>query len=402
MTAGAAVMWQEDKSAGLVRRIHEDALTVLAEAGVHCRSPEVRNLFADTGLAALDETSGNIHVLPELVSQALSLAPGRSEFWVPADSFGIGGTAPFVYDDDLGDLITPTFGHLETIATAAQEADCVSFMARGVLLPKREAEVMETMIARCRKPIYVAAVTPEGIARAGEIARSRSGLVVQFSIITSPLTVMESMIPPFLSCVKNNTPVYLSTMPMAGLTGPYSMSSLVTLTHAEALFGITLAQLLHPGITVVHAGLPSITDISKSYALDMGSAAHNLANLLMAKVGESLDLPSIQTACTTNAERPGLQAERDACLGFSLCKRHGFHQMRHCFGFLKDLVGFSIKKLRRGIEICMEATAEDSPPYHFEAYDPEGLAAILRNGSRAGYRSDPHTLKNVGERFTSA
>ena len=42
----------------LLERIHEDALRVLEEVGVRCESPQVRDIFEDTGLAAFDETMG--------------------------------------------------------------------------------------------------------------------------------------------------------------------------------------------------------------------------------------------------------------------------------------------------------------------------------------------------------
>jgi len=252
-----------------LEKIHDDALRVLEEVGVKCDSKEVRQIFGDTGMAAFDESTGHIHVLRPLVEQALSTTPKRDQYWIPENSFGVGGTAPFVYDDQSGDLVEPTFKHLVKIAKIVNEADVIDFMARGVLIKTQEVKVMDTIIENCNKPIYVAAVTEAGIARAQEIHESRGYFTIQFSIINSPLNVIESMIDPFLSCIRKGIPIYVSSMPMAGLSGPYSMSGLLTLTHAEGLFGITLAQLVNPGITVVHAGLPSIANIQKNYAVDI-------------------------------------------------------------------------------------------------------------------------------------
>jgi trimethylamine:corrinoid methyltransferase-like protein len=222
---------------------------------------------------------------------------------------------------------------------------------------------------------------------------------VQFSIINSPLNVIGSMVEPCLACVRKSIPIYVSTMPMAGLSAPYSMSGLLTLTHAEALFGITLTQLVNPGLTVVHAGLPSIANIQRNYAVDLGMLSHNVANLLMEKVCKRLQLPAIQTACTTSQDRPNRKAEEEAVAGFAMLKKHGFHQMRHAFGFLKELVSFSIAKLERHIELCRETGPDASPPLVVEPYDPEGLEAIKRNSSNAGYMRDDHTVKNTGRAF---
>jgi trimethylamine--corrinoid protein Co-methyltransferase len=382
-----------------LKRIHQDALQVLEEVGVKCASGEIRRIFEETGLAAFDETTGHIHVLRPLVEQALDTTPKRDQYWIPENSFGVGGTAPFVYDDKSGDLVEPTFDHLARIASIVNESDVVNFMARGVLIKNQEVKVMDTIIENCHKPIYVAAVTEAGINRAQEIHETRGKITVQFSLINSPLNIIESMLDPFLSCLRKGIPIYVSTMPMAGLSGPYSMSGLVTLTHAEGLFGITLAQLVNPGIMVVHAGLPSIANIQKNYAVDLGLVSHNIANLIQEKINKMLNIPSIQTACTTSQDMPDKKAEEEAVNGYALMKKHGFHQMRHAFGFLKELISFSIAKLERHITLCAETGPEQSPEYDMEPYDPEGLDAIKRNGSQANYMRDDHTAKNTGRAF---
>ncbi len=378
--------------------IHNDALRVLEEIGVKCDSTEIRQIFEDTGLAAFDETTGHIHVLSPLVEQALTTTPKRDQYWIGENAFGVGGTAPFVYDDDTGELIPPTFEHIVKIAEIVNKTDVIDFMARGVLIPQQEVKVMDAIIEHCDKPIYVATVTEEGIARAKEIHETRGNINIQFSIINSPLNIIDSMVDPFLSCVRLGLPIYVSTMPMAGLSGPYSMSSLLTLTHAEGLFGITLAQLVNPGITVVHAGLPSIANLKKNYAVDLGLVSHNIANLLMEKVNAMLDIPSIQTACTTSQERPNNKSEEEAAVGFSMMKQYGFHQMRHAFGFLKELIAFSIAKLERHIDICRE-TAPAELSIEIDPYDPDGFDVIRRNGSNASYMRDDHTLKHTGTSF---
>ena len=387
------------EDSALLEKIHQDALRVLEEVGIKCESKEVRRIFEDTGMAAFDDSTGHIHILKPLVEQALNSTPKRDRYWIPENSFGVGGTAPFVYDDESGELVEPTFKHLVKIAKIVSDADVVDFMARGVLIKNQEVKVMDTIIENCHKPIYVAAVTEAGINRAQEIHETRGGITVQFSIINSPLNIIESMLDPFLSCVRKGIPIYVSTMPMAGLSGPYSMSSLLTLTHAEGLFGITLAQLVKPGITVVHAGLPSIANIQKNYAVDLGLVSHNIANLIQEKINKMLNLPSIQTACTTSQHMPNKKAEEEAVNGYALMKKHGFHQMRHSFGFLNELISFSIAKLERHIELCRETMPEVAPSYDLEPYDTEGFEVIMRNGSKPNYMRDDHTLRNTGKAF---
>jgi trimethylamine:corrinoid methyltransferase-like protein len=119
----------------------------------------------------------------------------------------------------------------------------------------------------------------------------------------------------------------------------------------------------------------------------------------MEKVNKKLQLPSIQTACTTSEEIPNKRAEEEAVNGFGMMKKHGFHQMRHSFGFLKELISFSIAKLERHIVLCRETGPDQSPPFEIDPYDPEGFVVIMRNGSQANYMRDDHTLKNTGKCF---
>jgi len=131
----------------------------------------------------------------------------------------------------------------------------------------------------------------------------------------------------------------------------------------------------------------------------MGLVSHNIVNLLLEKVNKMLNLPSIQTACTTNQAEPNDIAAKDAMNGFGLLKKHGFHQMRHTFGFLKELISFSIDKLERHAALCRDATPNDAPDYILEPFDDEGFDVISRNSSTANYMRDDHTLKNIGKSF---
>ena len=89
----------------------------------------------------------------------------------------------------------------------------------------------------------------------------------------------------------------------------------------------------------------------------------------------------------------------DAIQGYALMKKYGFHQVRHAFGFLKELISFSIAKLERHIDLCRETGPDQAPEYEMEPYDPGGLEAIIRNGSNANYMRDDHTVKNTGKSF---
>ena len=138
-------------------KVHQDALWILENLGVGCKQPEIQEAFrkfeAD-GLAVQYED--RIYVTTGLVERCLKTVPGVNEFFVPMNSFFIGGTAPYIYDDRKGKGgIPPTPEHVVRIAQIAQENRPVAGMGRGVKL-KDEVVQMDIMAEHCKKPIYFA------------------------------------------------------------------------------------------------------------------------------------------------------------------------------------------------------------------------------------------------------
>ncbi|MCK5509519.1 MAG: trimethylamine--corrinoid methyltransferase, partial [Desulfobacterales bacterium] len=84
----------------MLLQVHEDALWILENLGVGCKQPEIQGAYKryeSEGLAILYED--RIFITSRLVKQCLNNVPGVSDFFVPRNSFFIGGTAPYVYDD---------------------------------------------------------------------------------------------------------------------------------------------------------------------------------------------------------------------------------------------------------------------------------------------------------------
>jgi len=105
----------------LLDQIHRDALWVLEEARVKCDSSEVRRIFKATGSVALDESIGYLYVLAPFVEQALATAPKRDHYWIPRNSFGVRGTAPFVFDDLTKVGAHPTVKHSIRVMKKTQD-----------------------------------------------------------------------------------------------------------------------------------------------------------------------------------------------------------------------------------------------------------------------------------------
>jgi trimethylamine:corrinoid methyltransferase-like protein len=378
---------------------HKDALWILENLGVKCVQPEIQKAFSkfsDTGEALIYED--RIYVTSTLVEKCLEKTPGLEDFFVPLKSFFIGGTAPYVYDDEKGEGgLFPTAEHAKRIATIAEENPMVAGMGRGIKL-KDEVEQMNIMNDHCSKPLYFAVTSDRSLEEAKKLYETRKNIMIVFCLTRPPLEVNENFSESFVNVVKAGLPVFISAMPMAGISAPYCYNGVLSMTHAEVLFGICAAQLINPGVTCVHAGFPTIADPAIEYNPNYGLMSHNFLNILMTHLNLMLDLPSFQSAGTTHEEHPTEKAYDDARKGQALCMKYGFHMIRHPFSFLRYLIDFSFEKLEKCTDIAAEVSPDDAPEVEIPEYDEKGMESIKRIGVGM-YLEDPLTTANLSKIF---
>ena len=383
----------------MLLQVHQDAIWALENLGVGCKQPEMQDLFRKfepDGLSVVYED--RVYVTAGLVEKCLETVPGVSDFFVPMNSFFIGGTAPYIYDDKAGKGgVFPTPEHAARIAQIAEENRMVAGMGRGIKL-KDEVQQMNIMAENCTKPLYVAVTSDASLERAKEIYAERGNIMIVFCLTRPPLEVNENFSDDFVKVVRAGLPVFISAMPMAGISAPYCYNGVLAMTHAEVLFGICAAQLLNPGAICVHAGYPTIADPRIEYNPNYGLISHNLLNILMAHLNLMLDLPTFQSAGTTHEEHPTEQAYADARMGQALCLKYGVHMIRHPFAFLRYLIDFSFEKLEKCIRIAEQVSPGDAPEVEMPVYDEKGMESIKRIGLGM-YMDDPLTTANLGKIF---
>lgn len=390
-----------EETVTMLMQAHKDALWMLENLGVGCKQPEIQEVFRkfeSDGAAVIYEN--RIYVTSDLVEKCLETVPGLDNFFVPLNSFFIGGTAPYVYDDEAGEGgLTPTPEHMARIARIAEQNHMVAGMGRGIKL-KDEVQQMDIMVEHCSKALYFAVTADASLERAKEIYKARKNIMIVFCLTRPPLEVNENFSEHFVKVVKAGLPVFISAMPMAGISAPYCYNGVLSMTHAEVLFGICAAQLLNPGVTCVHAGYPTIADPRIEYNPNYGLISHNLLNILMAHLNLMLDLPTFQSAGTTHEEHPTERAYQDAKMGQALCLKYGVHMIRHPFAFLRYLIDFSFAKLEKAIEIAGAVTPEDAPEMEMPVYDERGMESVQRTGLGM-YMEDPLTTANLGKYFVT-
>lgn len=388
-----------DETVEMLLKVHEDALWMLENMGVGCKQPEILEAFRkyeNEGLAIVYDN--RVYVMNDLVKQCLESVPGTKDFFVPKNSFFVGGTAPYIYDDKTGTGgLMPTPEHVERIAQIAESKDIIAGMGRGVKL-KDESEQIDILVKNCSKPLYFAVTNDKSLAKACEIYESRKNIMIVFCLTRPPLQVNENFSETFYKVARAGLPLFISAMPMAGISAPYSFNGVLAMTHAEVLFGICAAQLINPGVTCIHAGFPTIADPRIEYNPNYGLVSHNLLNILMSHLNMILDLPTCQNAGATHEEHPTPRAYEDARNGQALCIKYGFHMIRHPFAFLRYLIDFSIEKLEKASKMAETVTPEDAPEVEMPVYDPRAMESIQRTGLGM-YMDDSLTTSNIGKIF---
>ena len=113
-----------------------------------------------------------------------------------------------------------------------------------------------------------------------------------------------------------------------------------------------------------------------------------------------LDLPTCQNAGATHEEHPTPKAYEDAKKGQALCKKYGFHMIRHPFAFLRYLIDFSIEKLEKASQLAASVIPEDAPEVEMPVYDMRAMESIQKTGLGM-YMDDPLTTSNIGKIFVN-
>ncbi len=388
-----------EETVAMLQQVHADALWILENIGVGCKEPAMQEAFRQheaDGDAIIYED--RVYITTPLVQKCLDLTPRIGEFFVPLNSFFIGGTAPYVYDDEnKAGGVLPTPEHVARIAQIAEKNKLVTGMGRGVKL-QNEIEQIGVMTENCTKPIYFAITSDETLAYARDVQAQRGKFMVVFCLTRPALQVNENFSSYFVKVVQAGLPVAISAMPLAGISAPYCYSGVLTMTHAEVLFGICASQLLNPGASVVHAGFPTIADPRYDYNPNYGLKSHFLLNILMSHLNMILDVPTFQSIATTNEEHVTPKALEDARIGQAIAIKYGFHMMRHPFGFLRHLIDFSFDKLEQALRNAESVSADDAPELEMPVYDARGLESIQRI-QLGMYMDDSLTTANIGKVF---
>lgn len=404
-------------NAELYTQIHEDAMMLIESIGVNVSAVAAGKIIDAISPDAADriiyaEDLGKIYLTRDVIDDGLDRVREGFSFW--PQGFGTGGMAAYIVDDKgprvpgLADMrrLSKIYGENDLFTTLQSSFNLTNKVKKSDVAKRSEIECActDTMLEFSNgKLITPTILTQKGIEHLGDYFDRGHNVGAALSITSTCMTVSDEMTEPFLAVVKRGIPFVMNSMPIGGLTAPYSMSSLATLAHAESVFGLVLAQLIHPDIKCINAAMPTVADMSKKdMPLMFGSRSNTMLNILIAELNTYLAIPGCQSACSHSLNELDDMADREAAETYSLVNLYDYHILRHMFGFAAQINDFSIDFMERQIDLYRKVC---SHPVQVELpepaeYDVDGMAAIFEGLERKDFRTLTHTLQNIGRSFT--
>ncbi len=385
----------------LYERIHQNAKLVLSRVGMNIAgSPELLYILMQADAVDLDNTEACLVPLKaDYVERCLETVPDR----LPADpgrnSFGTGGTPPFLKresDDELRAAGREEFE--EIIRAASRWSDVVGMLSAPVRTDHTMTDYDCALLMEREFP-GLKMICTQGMSDRETSFLSGKDHWLDGTSLMSSLAPMNSVVSPFIRSVSSGNNLLLLDFSIAGASAPRSPEGLLTLVHAEVLFMMVLAQTLRPGTVCVHGGIPGL--MGPGGDLTYSSPVQALVNAAMARLNLWVTgFPSAQSGGSTSLADDLQGAVFESARSRGIMRRCVVHMVRHALGAMGNLTYFSPAKF---LEDCRQeafATREYAagaavvPPLHLPA-DDSALEGIREMAEKGNPMVTDHSLRHV-------
>jgi len=399
--------------------IHNAALHVLEELGIKVLLPEARALFKSAG-AIVNEDTQMVRIGRDIVGQSLGLAPksfqargGTVERDMTVElgtlAFVAGCGAPNVTDIERGRR-PGTLADFEDLVRLTQSFDALHF--HGPHIEPQDIDLRFRHYATLRAQLTLSDKLPFIFARGTgqaldgfEMVRIARGLTEDefragvhcCTIINtnSPRQIDIPMAQGIIDFAQAGQALVITPFCLAGAMAPITVAGALTLQHAEALAGITLAQISRAGAPVIYGSFSSNVDM-KSGAPAFGTPEHMKATLGSGQLARHLGLPwrggGGSAANTSDAQ--AANENQFALWGGVLA---GATVFVHAAGWLEGGLAVSFEKLITDIEV-LQMVAEMFMPCPGDA-EAIGLDAIAEVQPGGHFFAAQHTMSRYRTEF---
>ena len=356
-----------------VEAIHQTALGVIEELGIRVLNDEARSYFKSAG-AEVDESTQMVKINRVLVEQALQTAP--SEFVLhgaTADSnvtlggdniaFVSVGGPPHISDLDRGKR-NGTLEDTRNIIKLSQHFDVMHIQSpnvepQDIPLHLRHLHTTESQLTLSHKPFFIFSRGKSQVHDAFAMTRIARGLSEDefkqrawcYTVINtnSPRQLDVPMCQGIMDFARAGQASVITPFTLAGAMAPVTMPGALVLQHAEALAGITLAQLVRPGAPVVYGSFTSNVDM-KSRSPAFGTPEFVQAAFGAGQLARYIQLPWRGSAATAS-NAPDEQSVYEYLMSAWGSVLGGVNMMIHAAGWLEGGLTASMEKFILDIEM---------------------------------------------------
>ena len=356
-----------------VDHIHRAALEVLAEDGMRVLLPEARTHFGAAG-ATIDEDEQLVRIDPELVAESLTAAPAEFDITPrePTRRVSVGGRnvvmmpaggPPHATDLDRGKR-TGTLEDFEDFVRLAQHFDVIHtnnpmVEPQDVPVGLRHLETARAMLTLSDKVPFIYSRGRGKVTDCFEMQRIVLGLSEDefieqahcFTIINtnSPRQLDVPMCLGIIQFAEMNQVSIITPFTLAGAMAPVTLSGALTLQHAEALAGITLAQIVRPGARVAYGAFTSNVDM-RSGAPAFGTPEAVKAALASGQLARHIGLPWRSSAVSTSIVADA-QAGYETMMNMMGAVLAGANIIIHAAGWVESGLTSSFEKFILDVEM---------------------------------------------------
>ncbi len=402
-----------------VEALHQAALSLLQETGMRVLHGRARDILQRAG-ASVDPNTRMVRLEQALVEDALSRAPSEFELTArsPERSVRMGGRSvafttvggpPNIFDTRTGKR-PGTLGDYQDFMRLAQRFDVVHLINQcveplDVPLAERHLEVTHAQLTLTDKVSFVFSRGGPQVADCFAMFRIAQGLDADafvrtpccYTVIntTSPLQLDVPMAQGIIDFAEAGQPLVITPFTLAGAMAPVTILGALVEQHAEALFGLALAEIVRPGTPVVYGAFTSNVDM-RSGAPAFGTPEAVKANFVSGQLARRLKLP--WRSSNVNASNvPDAQAAYESQMSLWGSLMAGCNMLIHGAGWLEGGLSASKEKFVLDVEM-LQMFAELFQPLAFST-EELGLDAIREVGPGGHFFAAQHTMARYRSAF---
>jgi len=297
-----------------IQAVQNASLEILSDVGVRVPHKDMLDRLSDVG-ANVDFSRQTVRLPTDIVSKALAQA-GKRHILYGRDRtrqarFGYGdivtcssaGQYSWV-EKPGGPRRSPTRQDLYQSITVADALEHITIvgamgMPSDVPLTWRDVYMAAELVKGSAKPGHLWITDGKSlpyileiyeIVQGGRQAHQQYPMIAGFVEPISPLGFAHTSLEILIGCAQKGLPISFGPMAQAGATAPVTLAGTLAVENAEILAGITMAQIISPGLPVTYGGIPHVMDM-REMLISFSAPEQGIMAVAMTQIGKAYGLP---------------------------------------------------------------------------------------------------------------